>query len=59
MFFVMDISKYDEAIQKAINNFANEIERIKIKRTQKDNHLKTTLQNIQKDLVLLKNVINK
>jgi hypothetical protein len=53
----MDISKYDEAIQKAINNFETEVEKIKIHKMQKENNLKETLKAINNDLLLLKSAV--
>ena len=53
----IDISKYDEAIQKAINNFETEVEKIKIHKMQKENNLKETLKAINNDLLLLKSAV--
>lgn len=53
----MDISKYDEAIQKAINNFEQEVNRIKMQKIQKEKNLKETLQSINQNLHTLKNAI--
>jgi hypothetical protein len=55
----MDISKYEPAIQKAINNFEETVERIKLQQQTKKQHVATTLQNIQKDLTTLKSALNK
>jgi hypothetical protein len=55
----MDISKYEHAIQKAIDNFEETVERIKLQQQTKKQHVATTLQNIQKDLTTLKSTLNK
>ena len=55
----MDISKYEHAIQKAIDNFEETVERIKLQQQTKKQHVAKTLQNIQKDLTTLKSTLNK
>ena len=50
----MDISKYEPAIQKAIINFEETVEKIKNKQQAQKQQVITTLQSIQKDLASLK-----